>query len=284
MCMLCRGINILVFGVLLLLTGCSTDTDIAKTIQDQLKNGEMAPVLIVIPPGTNNLGDISGAGLNSERPTYKVSISSSFAIGKYEVTFREYDHFCDLTGRVKPNDEGWGRGLRPVIDVTWDDAQAYVQWLSKNTGQEYYLPSESQWEYATRAGTKTNYWWGDQPGDKLAQCVNCAAINRCDTCTDIPLIDDGTVEVGSFQPNPFGLYDVHGNVMEWTADCNNKYNSKTPGDGAPRLSGDCDRHIMKDGSWWNNVRFIRASVRGSAVDGSDYKSQHVGFRVARRIK
>jgi len=253
-------------------------------IQDKLSTGMVAPELISIPKGTNILGDISGKGINSESPTYKVTIGNSYAIGKYEVTFEEYDYFCTITGRVKPDDEGWGRGRRPVINVTWDDAKAYVEWLSKQTGKEYYLPSESQWEYAARAGAKTNYWWGDKPGDKLAKCVNCATINRCENCKDVPLIDDGTVEVGSFKPNPFGLYDVHGNVMEWTADCGNKYNPDVPGDGSPRLSGDCDRHISKDGSWWNNVRFIRASVRGSAVDGRDYKSQHVGFRVARRIR
>jgi len=281
---ICTNKNILILVVFLFLTGCAADTDTDQTIQDQLKNGVMAPELVAIPTGTNILGDISGSGLPRESPTYKVTISSSFAIGKYEVTFDEYDYFCELTGRIKPNDEGWGRGKRPVIDVTWYDAQDYVQWLTKSTGKEYYLPSESQWEYAARAGTKTNYWWGDTPGDKLAQCVNCAAIIRCENCKDVPLVDDGTAKVGSFEPNPFGLYDVHGNVMEWTADCGNKYNSKTPGDGSPRLAGNCDRHIMKDGSWWNNVRFIRASVRGSAVDGRDYKSQHVGFRVARRIR
>jgi len=254
------------------------------TIQDTFQKGKLAPELVVVPAGSNTLGDITGAGIDVERPTYKVTISNPFAIGKYEVTFDEYDFFCEQTGCKMPFSEGWGRGKRPVIDITWHDAAAYVKWLTEQTGQNYYLPSEAQWEYAARAGTQTNYWWGNEPGDKLAQCGDCAAIHRCKECKDVPLLDDGTAEVGSFKPNPFGLYDVHGNVMEWTADCGNKNNPAAVADETPRLTGDCDRHISKDGSWWNNVRFIRASVRGSAIDGKDYKSQHVGFRVARQLK
>ena len=253
-------------------------------IQDKITNKEMAPELVIIPAGSNTLGDITGTGISDWKPTYKVSIKKPFALGKYEITFDEYDFFCEDTKRKKPANKEWGRGKQPVIYVTWHDAQAYVKWLSVKTGQHYYLPSEAQWEYATRAGTQTNYWWGDEPGDKLAQCVNCAAINRCEDCKDVPLLDDGSAIVGSYKPNPFGLYDVHGNVMEWTADCGNEKNSSEASNGSPRIGGDCSKHIMKDGSWWNNVRFIRASARGYAFEGNDYKSKHLGFRVAREIK
>jgi len=254
------------------------------TIQDHLKDDELAPELVVVPAGTNTLGDTTGEGIEIERPTYKVTIEKPFAIGKYEVTFAEYDYYCEQTGCKRSVDEGWGRGKRPVIGVTWYDAVAYIKWLSLQTGENYFLPSEAQWEYSARAGTQTNYWWGNKPGDKLAQCGDCAAIHRCKDCKDVPLLDDGTVLIGSFKANPFGLYDVHGNVMEWTADCANKSNSNQPSNGSPRLDGDCTKHIIKDGSWWNNSRFIRSSVRGSAIEGSNYKSKHLGFRVARQVK
>lgn len=260
-----------------------TDSKSFSVIQDNLRNGHFAPELVVIPAGSNTLGDITRTGLENETPTYQVSINKPFALGKYEVTFDEYDLFCEETGLTKPDDEGWGREKLPVLNITWDDAHAYVKWLSQESGKSYFLPSEAQWEYAARAGTQTSYWWGNEPGDKNAQCVTCAAINRCDDCKDVPLLDDGTTVVGSYKPNPFGLYDVHGNVMEWVADCGHETNSSQPSDGSPRRNGNCNKHIMKDGSWWNNVRFIRASVRSSAADGREYKSFHVGFRVAREI-
>jgi len=254
------------------------------TIQDSLPKGKRAPELVSVPAGTNTLGDTTGEGIEIEQLTYKVTIDKPFAIGKYEVTFDEYDYFCEQTGCKKSDDEGWGRGRRPVIGVTWYDADAYVKWLSIQTGENYYLPSEAQWEYAARAGTKSSYWWGDEPGDKLAQCGDCAAIHRCKDCNDVPLIDEGTVAVGSFKANPYGLYDVHGNVGEWTADCGSEKNSIQPSDGTPRLDGDCTKHIIKDGSWSNNVRFIRSSVRISPPDGNEYEGKQVGFRVARELE
>jgi formylglycine-generating enzyme required for sulfatase activity len=280
--------------ILITLSGCdktettdkaiiSADSQSYSVIQDKLTNDALAPQLIIVPAGSNTLGDITGSGIKNELPTYQVTIDKPFAIGKFEVTFDEYDLFCEATKHKKTDDEGWGRGKLPVINVTWDDAYSYVKWLSKQTGKKYFLPSEAQWEYSARAGTQTNYWWGNDPGDKNAQCVTCAAKNRCIDCKDVPLIDDGTAPVGSFKANPFGLYDVHGNVMEWVADCDFKTNPNKPSNGTPRRNGDCSKHIMKDGSWWNNVNFIRASVRGSAFDGKEYKSFHVGFRVAREI-
>ena len=199
-----------------------------STIQDKLKDGGLAPELVITPAGTNTLGDITAEGIENELPTYRVNISKPFAIGKYEVTFSEYDLFCEKTNRNKPDDKSWGRDKRPVIYVTWDDANAYVKWLSIQTNENYFLPSEAQWEYAARAGTQTNYWWGNEPGDKNAQCGDCAAIHRCENCKDVELLDDGTVAVGSFKANPFGLFDVHGNVMEWVADCGHDTNSSKP--------------------------------------------------------
>lgn len=252
-------------------------------IQDRLDDHTLAPELIVIPAGSNTLGDITKTGIETESPTYSVSISKPFAIGKYEISFDDYDFYCEETGISKPDDEGWGRGKRPVINITWDEAFYYTKWLSEKTGENYFLPSDAQWEYAARAGTQTSYWWGNEPGDKLAQCGDCAAIHRCKDCKDVPLLVEGTAIVGSYKKNPFGLYDVHGNVMEWVADCEHKTNSSKASNGSPRRNGNCNRRLIKDGSWANNVRFIRASVRGTAVDGLDYKSFHVGVRVAREL-
>ena len=254
-----------------------------KIIQDVISTDKFAPVMVTIPAGSNTLGDITGSGISREQPTYRVTITKPFAIGKYEVTFNEYDFFCEQTGRKKPDDEAWGRGKHPVINVTWDDAHDYAKWLTSKTGQKYTLPSEAQWEYAARAGTQTNYWWGDKPGDKLSQCGDCAEVQRCIDCKDEPVFIEGTAIVGSYKANPFGLYDVHGNLAEWIMDCGNDTNSFEPSDGSPRLYGDCDKRMIKDGSWSNNVRFIRASVRLSPPDGNDHKGKNVGFRVAREI-
>lgn len=281
------------FTFVILLSGCERDESKHSpaplpvhniiNIQDKLANNKLAPALVVVPAGSNTLGDITKKGIAIESPTYKVTIKKAFAIGKYEVTFEEYDLFCEATGRKKTDSEGWGRERRPVIGVTWYDARDYAAWLTKHTGKKYFLPSEAQWEYASRAGTTTSYWWGNEPGDKNAQCGDCAEIQRCVECKDIPEFIEGTVEVGSFKPNRYGLFDSHGNVSEWTADCGSESNSSSPSDGSPRLNGDCSRHIIKDGSWSNNVRFIRSSVRISPPDGNEHEGKNVGFRVAREI-
>jgi formylglycine-generating enzyme required for sulfatase activity len=150
-------------------------------------------------------------------------ISSSdgfcFAMGRYEVTFAEYDKFAQATGREKPSDQGWGRGNRPVINVSWYEATAYAKWLSQQTGQQYRLPTEAEWEYAARAGKTTKYWWGNQIGSNKANCSNSSCGDRFKY----------TAPVGSFAPNPFKLYDTAGNVWEWVRDWyDKKYYSHSP--------------------------------------------------------
>jgi len=287
---------LIIINISFLIIGCNTNDDNlndtltnfqshkVEYIQDTLPSGVLAPKLAIIPAGINRLGTDDIKRPENERPSYLVDIKEPFAIGVTEVTFAEYDLYSKITGSRKPKDKGWGRGQLPVIYVTWYDAQFYVEWLTEQTGQEYFLPSEAQWEYAARAGTTTNYWWGNDSGDKNAQCVGCAEIHRCIDCKNVPLLDDGTAEVGSYNANAFGLYDVHGNLAEWTADCEIKSNPEKLSDGSPRLNGDCDRHIIKNGSWMNNVNFIQASVRGAAVDGKTFNSKRIGFRVARKIK
>ena len=155
------------------------------------------------------MGCVSGRDCaRDQRPVHEVAVPA-FAVGVYEVTFDEYDHFARATGRGFPRDRGWGRGSRPVIRVTWHDATAYAEWLSRETGEEYRLPSESEWEYAARAGSTTRYPWGTDMGRNRANCDGCGS--RWD--------DDRTAPVGSFAPNAWGVHDTHGNVDEWVEDC-----------------------------------------------------------------
>ncbi|RMD68212.1 MAG: PEGA domain-containing protein, partial [Gammaproteobacteria bacterium] len=178
-----------------------------KSFRDRLRDGGFGPEMVVIPPGRFLMGSpFDEEGRDSdEGPQHRVSIARPFAIGRYEVTFEEYDRFCEATGRRRPDDNGWGRGKRPVINVSWHDAKAYARWLSKQTGKRYRLPSEAEWEYAARAGTSTRYWWGDRVGHGHANCDGCGSWW------------DGkeTAPVGFFDPNPWGLYDTAGNVWEW---------------------------------------------------------------------
>ena len=167
----------------------------------------------------------------------EVTIPQPVALSVHEVTFEDYDRF---TYPNKVDDEGWGRGRRPVINVSWDDAQDYVAWLSARTGGAYRLPSEAEWEYAARAGTTTKYSWGNEIGVNRA---NCGA-NRCGDQWEY------TAPAGSFRPNAFGLFDMHGNVWEWVQDCWQASHAGAPVDGSERLSGDCAVRVLRGGSWF----------------------------------
>ena len=162
-------------------------------------------------------------------------------------------------------DEGWGRGDRPVINVSWDDAQAFVGWLSQETGESYRLPSEAEWEYAARAGTETRYSWGDEIGTNRANCDGCGS--QWD--------DRQTAPVGSFPPNPFGLHDMHGNVGEWVEDCWNDSYRSAPADGIAWLSGDCDRRLSRGGSWWSPRTIRAAGARRTPTKSAATKSVSV---------
>ena len=172
--------------------------------------------MVEIPGGTFRMGCVSGRGcVDWEHPVHEVRVEA-FELSRYEVTFEEYDRFTEATGRAPAADEGWGRGRRPVINVSWADAVAYTIWLSAETGRRYRLPSEAEWEYAARAGTVTAYSWGHGIGRNRANCRGCGS--RWD--------DEQTAPVGTFEPNGWGLHDVHGNVWEWTRDC---WNGELPG-------------------------------------------------------
>ena len=153
--------------------------------------------MVKLPLDEYRRGDIQGDGDRDELPVSKVTIVRPIAVSRYEVTFDEYDLFAGVTGRQLPHDQGWGAGRRPVINVSWEDAVAYADWLSGQTGKRYRLPTEAEWEYAARAGSETAYWWGDEVGDGRANCDGCGS----------EWDDEKTAPVGSFQANRFGLYD-----------------------------------------------------------------------------
>jgi formylglycine-generating enzyme required for sulfatase activity len=232
------------------------------------------PLMVVIPAGEFMMGSPVGeeGRYDREGPQHKVTIPRSFAVGKYQVTFDERDA-CVATGRCthKPGDQGWGRGRRAVINVSWEDAQAFVSWLSKRTGKHYRLLSEAEWEYAARAGTTTRYPWGDEPGSNRANFRDSGS----------PWSDKQTAPVGSFEANAFGLHDMIGNVWEWVQDCFNRSYRSAPADGAAWESGDCGLRMLRGGSWLDSPTLARSAYRLKLEPG--FRSSDVGIRVARTL-
>jgi len=231
------------------------------------------PELVELPSGVFERGSPpSEPGHHaSEGPVTRVAIRRSFAIGRYPVTFGEWDQCLRDGGcRHRPNDRGWGRGTGPVFYVSWNDVQDYIAWLGTKTGKAYRLPSEAEWEYAARAGTRTAYPWGDAAGRKMANCKGCSE----DT-------SERTTPVGSFSPNRFNLFDMHGNVWQWAADCWNASYAGSPVDGSPWLNGECEKAVVRGGAWGLSPDDIRSARREG--DNKDLRSGRRGFRIARNM-
>ena len=237
------------------------------------------PEMVVIPAGTFRMGCVSGQDCeDDEFPVHDVTIQEAFEVSVYEVTFAQWDA-CVAgggCGGYRPYDEGWGRGNRPVINVSWEDAQAFVSWLSRYTGEDYRLLSEAEWEYAARAGTETAYGMGDAIRRNQANCTG-SRLMREGICRDRW---DYTAPVGSFQPNAFGVHDMHGNVGERVEDCWNDSYAGAPSDGSAWLSGDCSRRVLRGGSWGRGPVRLRSASRLASTGGRYNDS---GFRVARTL-
>jgi formylglycine-generating enzyme required for sulfatase activity len=241
-----------------------TDWTPGKVVRDRLTDGSYGPEMVVIPAGKFRMGDIQGGGYSNEQPVHEVSIKS-FAMGRYEVTFAEYDKFAEATGRNKPSDSGWGRGNRPVINVSWHDATAYANWLTEQTGHQYRLPTEAEWEYAARAGTETKYWWGNDVGSNQANCAKYS-------CRDS---FEYTAPVGSFKPNPFGLYETAGNVWEWTcSEYQDKYTGKEQ-----HCAKSAGRFAARGASWGSGASWARSAFRFWGTP--TYRDVDDGVRLAR---
>src|SRR5579864_928890 len=244
--------------------------------KDTFKECANCPEMMVVPAGSFTMGSPTSEPGHSaeESPQHTVTIARQFAVGRFEVTFDEWDA-CAADGGCngyKPSDEGWGRGRRPVINVSWDDAKAYVAWLSKKTGKSYRLLSGAEYEYATRAGTQTAYPWGNAVGTNNANCHACGS--QWDARQTAP--------VGSFAANGFGLYDMVGNVREWTEDCYHDTYSGAPVDGSAWIDGaNCSSRVVRGGSWLIAPAFLRSAAR--YWFSPDYRLNYLGFRVARTL-
>ena len=261
------------------------------------------PEMVVVPAGRFTMGSpfFEAGRYSDEEPRHRVTIGTPFAVGVYEVTFAEWDACADAGGcwGYRPEDHGQGRGRLPVIEVSWFDAQAYLRWLSQETGEMYRLLTEAEWEYVARGGARTARYWGEDEswqcrygnGFDLALAGTDHGRRLMDFATTDPLrrpkpsaCSDGAMflaPVGAFPANGFGLHDVLGNVWEWTEDCWNDDYEGAAGDGSARLSGDCSRRVLLGGAWNALPRNLRSAFRFTlpAVN----RGYDRGFRVARPI-
>ncbi len=264
----------------LLLAGCAAEVEsrrAADVFRDRFTDGSgQGPEMVVLPPGASVYGDpiVTNTYTTPPRPT--VQIGYRLAVGRYEVTFAEWDA-CGLDGgcnNYRPDDLGWGRGNRPVMNVSWNDAQAYVEWLNRKTGltgraDRYRLPSEAEWEYAARAGTSTAFSFGDDEGQLGQHAWFNGNSNR------------QTHPVGGKRANAFGLHDMHGNVREWVEDCWNESHSGAPSDGSARTFVNCSNRVSRGGSWGGNPQDLRSANR--IRNSSGFRYFIFGFRLARML-
>ena len=237
--------------------------------QDRLKDGKAGPVMLILSGGSFRMGDMEGNGNDNEQPVHEVRLDS-FAIGRYPVTFEEFDVFCAATDRQLPDDAGWGRGHCPVINVSYEDADAYCTWLSRETVQEYRLPTEAEWEYACRAGSEAAYCFGN---------------------AEKQLAEYGWYEknsgkqphhVGEKQANEFGIHDMHGNVWEWCADCyDGNFYAESPADNPVCLKRGANR-VFRGGSWIDGTRGCRSAYRNRL--GPGLRDDDLGFRCCARVQ
>jgi formylglycine-generating enzyme required for sulfatase activity len=234
------------------------------------KDCAACPIMVPIQPGSFTMGN--NADDPSEKPPHHVTVGAPFAIGKYEVTVEQWNACADANACPRLSSETNSIKNAPARDLSWDDAQLYVKWLSKVTGKPYRLPTEAEWEYADRGGTTSRYWWGDQMRKGVANCSNCGD----------PYHKEGPEPVGSFAANPRGLYDMNGGVWEWVSDCwHNSYQS-APADGRSWDAPGCNMRVIRGGSWREGNDYMLTSTRFK-YSQSVRQSQN-GFRVAKDLQ
>jgi len=236
-------------------------------IIDFLTDDTPGPEMLILRGGSFVRGQKQGDRDELPGPTKP----GPFAIGIYEISFAQYDKFCEETNRKKPDDGEFGRGNRPVINVSWKDAKAYTEWLSRKTRKTYRLPSDAEWEYATRGGTATRYWWGEELLPGKANCAGCGSIWD----------GEKTAPVGRFRPNPYGLHDTAGNVFEWVEDCFHNDFLKAPLNGTPYVIPGCGQRVIRGGAWSFPPNEVRSANRWRDIPSRH--SDDTGFRVVREL-
>ena len=231
------------------------------------------PEMVVIAAGEFTMGSpaTEKGRYDNEGPQHLITIAKPFGVSKYDVTFADWDACVSVGGCPQISDGDMGRGTKPVINVTWNDAQHYVAWFSMMTGRPYRLLTEAEWEYANRAGSTTAYPWGDESGKGNANC------NDCGSAWD----NHETSPVGSFKPNAFGLYDMAGDVWQWSQDCYHDNYGGAPADGSAWTSGDCSARVVRGGAWVDGPDGLRSAYRDR--DSSADRLSSLGFRLGRTL-
>lgn len=237
------------------------------TFHNDLDNGNKGPSMVIVPAGSFMMGN---AGISDTSPTHRVRLQHPFAVSQYEITFADYELFATATGRPLPNDNRWGRGSRPVINVSWQDARDYVAWLRDTTGSKYRLPTEAEWEYLARAGTDSNYWWTDN----TAKNANCR--RGCDSEFS-NFFRAKTAPIGSYPSNAFSVFDTSGNVAEWVEDCYQDHYLGAPQDGSAVVFENCPLRSVRGGSAESALANIANHSRDKRNPALGYPD--VGFRV-----
>jgi len=225
---------------------------------------QLIPEMVSIPGGTFAMGSEDDP---SEKPTHRVTIKP-FAISKFPITVREWNA-CVAAKSCTYVPTGKDDG--PIANLSWADAQQFVEWLSKVTQKPFRLPTEAEWEYAARGGTRSKFWWGDQLQAAMANCKGC----------NEPYESSQPLKVGSFKPNPFGLYDMGGNIHQWVADCWHKNYQGAPSDGSAWVDNDCLSHVIRSGSWKNDPSYVRPSSRDHYDTSVRYPTH--GLRIAQSL-
>jgi len=235
---------------------------------DEMTEPVLGMQFVYIPKGSFVMGSPENEpNRYPDERQHEVTINSGFWMGKYEVTFKQYDAFCKATHHARAFDEGWGRGQRPVINVKWFEAVEFARWLSKKSGHHYRLPSEAEWEYAARAGTKTAYSWGNKPADFTAYAWNTSNA------------DNQAHPVGLKKPNPWGLYDMHGNVWEWTASTYSEdYDGSELKVSSPKSKA---LRSVRGGAWYFYPKGMRSADR--RIYSPWLHWSYIGFRLVREL-
>lgn len=266
------------FTAMMISTGLALTTlsaGASEPFRDALHIAGHGPELIRVPAGQFLMGDGSGKGNDNERPQRSITFERPFAIGRHEVTFADWRRYAEATGQAMPDNEGWGLSAqRPVIHVSWHEAQAYTRWLSQQTGARYRLPTEAEWEYAARGGSQRYYWWGDElDSDERAPRAHCRG------CATSRLLRNKTAAVGQFPANGFGLHDTAGNVWEWTA---SNFTQRFDGS-ETQIAALLDEspRAVRGGAWNSGPVYLRSSMRD--LKQPQHRDYALGFRVLREL-